>query len=95
MLGAGDAAGANDDPAPEANRGAQATGSSASGSRYGLLLRDSQITRPFPLSILSPGFTGDYSMKVALIGASGNVGQRLHSELLSRGHDVTAMPCRP
>lgn len=30
-------------------------------------------------------------MKVALIGASGNVGQRLHKELVSRGHDVTAI----
>jgi uncharacterized protein len=30
-------------------------------------------------------------MKVALIGASGNAGQRLHAELVSRNHDVTAI----
>jgi Putative NADH-flavin reductase len=30
-------------------------------------------------------------MKVALIGASGNVGSRLLNELLSRGHEVTAV----
>lgn len=30
-------------------------------------------------------------MKIALIGASGNVGQRLHKELVSRGHEVTAI----
>ncbi|QOL79674.1 NAD(P)-dependent oxidoreductase [Pseudooceanicola spongiae] len=30
-------------------------------------------------------------MKVALIGASGNAGQRLHAELVSRNHAVTAI----
>ncbi|WP_425101921.1 NAD(P)-dependent oxidoreductase [Tropicibacter sp. S64] len=30
-------------------------------------------------------------MKIALIGASGNVGQRLHRELIARGHTVTAI----
>ncbi len=30
-------------------------------------------------------------MKVALIGASGNAGQRLHTELVNRGHQVTAI----
>lgn len=34
-------------------------------------------------------------MKVALIGASGNAGQRLHAELVSRGHDVTAIARNP
>ncbi|MDD7973794.1 NAD(P)H-binding protein [Roseinatronobacter alkalisoli] len=34
-------------------------------------------------------------MKVALIGASGNAGQRLHNELVSRGHDVTAIARNP
>lgn len=34
-----------------------ALSSFASGSRCGLLLRDGQITRPFTLSILFPGFT--------------------------------------
>jgi hypothetical protein len=32
----------------------------ASGARCGILLRDGQIIRPFPLSILSPGFTRVY-----------------------------------
>lgn len=30
-------------------------------------------------------------MKLAIVGAAGNVGQRLVSEALSRGHDVTAI----
>lgn len=34
-------------------------------------------------------------MKVALIGASGNAGQRLHHELVSRGHEVTAIARTP
>lgn len=34
-------------------------------------------------------------MKVALIGASGNVGARLLAELVSRGHAVTAIARRP
>jgi uncharacterized protein len=34
-------------------------------------------------------------MKVALIGASGNVGSRLLAELLSRGHTVTAIARHP
>ncbi|MGR3821669.1 MAG: NAD(P)-dependent oxidoreductase [Salipiger marinus] len=34
-------------------------------------------------------------MKVALIGASGNAGRRLHAELVSRGHDVTAIARNP
>ncbi|WP_373355581.1 NAD(P)-dependent oxidoreductase [Pseudoroseicyclus sp. CXY001] len=34
-------------------------------------------------------------MKIALIGASGNAGQRLHTELVSRGHDVTAIARNP
>lgn len=34
-------------------------------------------------------------MKVALIGASGNVGVRLTNELLSRGHEVTAIARHP
>lgn len=34
-------------------------------------------------------------MKVALIGASGNVGARLLSELVSRGHTVTAIARHP
>jgi putative NADH-flavin reductase len=33
-------------------------------------------------------------MKIALIGASGNVGSRLAAELSSRGHDVTAIARR-
>jgi len=33
----------------------------ASGPRCGLLLRDGQTIRPFPLSISSPGFTGPAS----------------------------------
>lgn len=34
-------------------------------------------------------------MKVALIGASGNVGQRLLAELLNRGHEVTGIVRHP
>lgn len=34
-------------------------------------------------------------MNVALVGASGNVGSRILSELLSRGHDVTAIVRNP
>lgn len=34
-------------------------------------------------------------MKVALIGASGNVGQRLLAELLKRGHEVTGIVRHP
>ena len=34
-------------------------------------------------------------MKVALIGATGNVGSRLLRELLSRGHHVTAIVRAP
>src|ERR1700684_2765806 len=34
-------------------------------------------------------------MKVALIGASGNVGRRVLAELLSRGHTVTAIARHP
>lgn len=34
-------------------------------------------------------------MKVALIGASGFVGQAVQQELLSRGHEVTAIVSRP
>ena len=34
-------------------------------------------------------------MKVALIGASGNVGSRLLAELLNRGHEVTGVVRRP
>lgn len=34
-------------------------------------------------------------MKVALIGASGNVGSRLLAELVSRGHEVTAIARNP
>jgi putative NADH-flavin reductase len=34
-------------------------------------------------------------MKVALLGATGNVGTRLISELLSRGHQVTAIARHP
>ena len=34
-------------------------------------------------------------MKVALIGATGNVGSRILAELLSRGHTVTAIARNP
>ena len=34
-------------------------------------------------------------MKVALIGASGNVGSRIAAELVSRGHDVTGIARHP
>jgi putative NADH-flavin reductase len=34
-------------------------------------------------------------MKVALIGASGNVGSRILAELLSRGHEVTGIVRHP
>ncbi len=34
-------------------------------------------------------------MKVALIGASGNAGQRLHRELVARGHEVTGIARSP
>ncbi|MGF7212676.1 hypothetical protein GGE65_007311 [Skermanella aerolata] len=34
-------------------------------------------------------------MKVALVGASGNVGSRLLAELVRRGHDVTAIARHP
>ena len=34
-------------------------------------------------------------MKVALIGASGNVGQRLLAELHNRGHEVTGIVRHP
>ena len=34
-------------------------------------------------------------MKVALIGASGNVGSRLLAELLNRGHEVTGIVRHP
>ena len=34
-------------------------------------------------------------MKVALIGASGNVGQRILAELLNRGHEVTGIVRHP
>jgi putative NADH-flavin reductase len=34
-------------------------------------------------------------MKVALIGASGNVGSRILTELLNRGHEVTAIVRHP
>ena len=34
-------------------------------------------------------------MKIALIGASGNAGSRILSELISRGHHVTAIPRHP
>ena len=34
-------------------------------------------------------------MKVALIGASGNVSSRILSELLSRGHEVTGIVRHP
>lgn len=34
-------------------------------------------------------------MKVALIGASGNVGQRLLAELPNRGHEVTGIVRHP
>lgn len=34
-------------------------------------------------------------MKIALIGASGNVGSRLLAELISRGHQVTAISRHP
>lgn len=34
-------------------------------------------------------------MKVAVIGASGNAGQRLHKELVARNHDVTAIARNP
>jgi putative NADH-flavin reductase len=33
----------------------------------------------------------DFIMKIALIGATGNVGSRLLAELLRRGHNVTAL----
>jgi putative NADH-flavin reductase len=35
------------------------------------------------------------SMKIALIGATGNVGQRLTKEATSRGHEVTAISRNP
>ena len=34
-------------------------------------------------------------MRVALIGASGNVGSRLLAELVRRGHEVTAIARHP
>lgn len=37
----------------------------------------------------------DFSVKVALIGASGHVGSRILAELLRRGHEVTAIVRNP
>ena len=34
-------------------------------------------------------------MKIALIGATGNVGSKVLEEALSRGHDVTAIVRNP
>jgi putative NADH-flavin reductase len=40
-------------------------------------------------------FEKDFIMKIALIGATGFVGSAVLTELLSRGHAVTALPATP
>jgi hypothetical protein len=63
----------------------------ASGARCGILLRDGQIIRPFPLSILSPGFTAakaDLQSRAArsVLFREGSSGERTFAAIACTGH---------
>ena len=48
-----------------------------------------------PFLLHNPIFTEKRSMKVALIGATGNIGSKILAELHARGHTVTAIARHP